>query len=480
MKTIFALTVVCLLAVSSAMAAEPVTVSYQGSLLLSTGQPVPDGSYDMRFRIFDAAVGGAQLWAETDAAVETTGGLFATILGDTSSFAAILNTGASLWLEVSVDLGGNGAFEAPEVYLPRQPVVGAPSAVDAHKLNGLVAAEYQRRVTGTAPAGSFLTGINADGTVVTALDQNSGGDITGVTAGAGLTGGGASGDVALAADPTYLQRRVTGAAPAGSFLTGINADGTVVTALDQNSGGDITAVTAGAGLTGGGASGAVALAVAPGVYVQRAGDTMTGILTVNPSGTGTHIDVGVGDIIGISELKFAPNTPLPNFHLGNRIVFGTPHTCYLSIGYEELVRQDETRPEVAIRSWLNGWTYVGGVPGDPPALELQAGVHLPSGAVVTDFRCWVKDDDTDGSIVCRLSRHPKESGGYQDMAVANTTFLDANANVRELVDSAITNSTIQNSAYIYMVRVSLNPSVADNRVAICSFLITYEMAEVHW
>jgi len=67
-----------------------------------------------------------------------------------------------------------------------------------------------------------------------------GGDITAVNAGTGLTGGGTSGDVTLNANTTYLQRRVSGSCNSGSSIRVINSDGTVTCQSTSGGGGGWT------------------------------------------------------------------------------------------------------------------------------------------------------------------------------------------------------------------------------------------------
>lgn len=94
--------------------------------------------------------------------------------------------------------------------------------------------------------------------------ESSLGDITGVSAGTGLLGGGLVGNLVLSVDDKSVQLRVAGLCPAGSAIREITQSGNVLC----ESVGDITAVNARTGLDGGGSSGAVDLSI-DSSYVQR-------------------------------------------------------------------------------------------------------------------------------------------------------------------------------------------------------------------
>jgi hypothetical protein len=84
--------------------------------------------------------------------------------------------------------------------------------------------------------------------------------------------------------PTSIQRRVNGTCAANTAIRVINADGTVTCG-----GGDITAINAGTGLTGGGANGDVSLALAVPLDLNAGVAAPSGIMSVWNSSDGYAI-----------------------------------------------------------------------------------------------------------------------------------------------------------------------------------------------
>jgi hypothetical protein len=78
-------------------------ISYQGRVTDSGGTPVADGSYDMQFRIFNAATGGDQKWESGTVPVDVTDGVFDALLGESPQPLIILAFDEDYWLQVTFD-----------------------------------------------------------------------------------------------------------------------------------------------------------------------------------------------------------------------------------------------------------------------------------------------------------------------------------------------------------------------------------------
>lgn len=169
-RVLIGLLAVALFGASVVAAQPPQMITYQGLLTDASGSPVPDGNYSLTFRIYDASVGGTQLWIETQPSVAVAGGLFKVQLGSVSSLT--LDFDAPYWLEVQI---GAGSAQVPRIALSSSPY--SFMAMDADQVDGLDAsatatpnALLPLDNTGMFPA-SVIPSVPPSGTA--------GGDLTG-------------------------------------------------------------------------------------------------------------------------------------------------------------------------------------------------------------------------------------------------------------------------------------------------------------
>jgi hypothetical protein len=138
----------------------PQMISYQGKVTDASGTPVADGSYTMRFRIYDAVSAGTLLWDSGAQPVTVAGGIFSVLLGESPQPAIMLDFNADYWLQVTF----SGVDQAPRQRLA--------STGYAYMASGLVA--------GTEVSGAVTTGTLSalKGTNTATAGQNYGGVFT--------------------------------------------------------------------------------------------------------------------------------------------------------------------------------------------------------------------------------------------------------------------------------------------------------------
>ncbi len=119
----------------------PKVISYQGKVTDSGGTPVADGSYLMRFRIYNAATGGTLRWDGGTRWISVTSGVFNVLLGESPQPSINLPFDEDYWLLVTFD---------GDDQTPRQRLASSGYAYMASMASGLVPGT---EVSGSVPAG---------------------------------------------------------------------------------------------------------------------------------------------------------------------------------------------------------------------------------------------------------------------------------------------------------------------------------------
>jgi len=134
-----------LFAIPTAHAAEGINqaINYQGKLMDSTGNPVADGNYNIKFTLYSAGIGGTQLWTASSTnglpagvpaavSVSVVSGLFSLLLGDVSNnqvaFPEGLFNNDNLYLGVTIG--------ADSEMTPRKRLSAVPYAFNSETLQG--------------------------------------------------------------------------------------------------------------------------------------------------------------------------------------------------------------------------------------------------------------------------------------------------------------------------------------------------------
>jgi hypothetical protein len=177
-------------------AAQTVPASVTFTARLADNGTPVQGPKQFLFKLFPTLAGGTEVWSESQMITVTEGDVNAE-LGASMPLSETVFAGARLYLEVSVD---------GTVLSPRTAVASVPYAMRSNaaaKVGTLGELDIQKRVSSTCPVNSSIRVIDAMGNVTcqsanVMMASDGGTSISAVFAGGGLSGGGTSGDVTLA------------------------------------------------------------------------------------------------------------------------------------------------------------------------------------------------------------------------------------------------------------------------------------------
>ncbi|MEW6008876.1 MAG: hypothetical protein AB1629_04500 [Candidatus Omnitrophota bacterium] len=120
-------------------AAVPHLVRYQGYLTDSGGTAL-NGSYNLKFRIYNASTGGTMLWSETQTGVQVSNGTFTVLLGQVNPLNLSFNS--DCWISIEVNSDGE--------MTPRQRITSVPYAYNAEKVDNIASANIVQTTTNQA------------------------------------------------------------------------------------------------------------------------------------------------------------------------------------------------------------------------------------------------------------------------------------------------------------------------------------------
>jgi hypothetical protein len=162
----------------------PLKINFQGKLTDTSGAPMPDGLYNLRFNAyFGAPTGGTPAWTETHATtnrVSVKNGVFSTDLGSLTPFSAGDFTGYVIYIEVELPTPAtatcDGTACSPSwtegAMTPRYPIASAPYAMNTDTVDGIDGAALAQLSTSNTFTGSNLFKPSSDSTTAFQIQKS--------------------------------------------------------------------------------------------------------------------------------------------------------------------------------------------------------------------------------------------------------------------------------------------------------------------
>ena len=302
------------------------TINFEGRLLTSAGAVVPDGNYNVQFKIYQDGTGttagnpnGTLKWTETHktgngTAVEVKNGFLSVSLGATTPFGDSIDWDAdTLYLSMNVagsaagcSTFGSGPCAADGEMLPMKRITATPYALNAGALNGKTASDFVQLGKGVqtdVTTNSSSIYINKTGTGNLVQLQSAAVDVFTVTN---------SGDLTFGDNANKTISIATGAADSGgnslSVIAGGGGSGTGSPGGDlvlqggaaggTNGDGGNVQIDAGTA-TGTGSVGSIAIGTAAASSITIGSNTVALSQTINigannTAGSTTDVNIGSG------------------------------------------------------------------------------------------------------------------------------------------------------------------------------------------
>jgi len=184
-----AITTTLFFSVSHAVAGVNQTLSFQGRLLSSSGAVVPDGYYNIQFKIYQdgdgtaagdtSGTGGTLKWTETyvnnggTGGVEVKDGFFTVNLGSLTPFGTSIDWNQdTLWMSMNVagsssscTTFNSGSCVADGEMLPMKRITSSPYALNSGMLGGITSSGFIQNTTTTQTADFTISGVGTADTL---------------------------------------------------------------------------------------------------------------------------------------------------------------------------------------------------------------------------------------------------------------------------------------------------------------------------
>lgn len=171
----------------------PHLVNFQGRLADHNGYSIPNGSYNMKFRLYTTSTGGTPVWeadylVASSQGIQVMGGLFSIQLGDSTASSmpsgnltpSLFAGNSNLYLSVELPGPATATSSSPSwsegEMSPRQALASAPFAMNADTVDGVDSSQLARTDQGNTFAGNnvFSNDLTVNGATNLASVTSSG------------------------------------------------------------------------------------------------------------------------------------------------------------------------------------------------------------------------------------------------------------------------------------------------------------------